>query len=238
MNTVACVLKSGVFKPWDYKDYTVSYGPEHVRWLRDQFAAKVTLPHQFVCLSDIEVPGVHTIPLRDNLPGWWSKMELFREFQRAFYVDLDVVLMGDISPYMFGHFKFAMSANMTRRHGVNSSVMSWEGDHRFLYERFIANKDEVMKTFNKTARWGDQDFIKETYTAVRGPLPKFQHKFPELIVSYKYDIMSKGQRVKPGARDRVPLRGEWQQKPRVVVFHGSPKPHQVRDPWVPPLCAG
>lgn len=234
MITVACVLKSGVFKPWDYKDYTVSYSPAHVQWLRDQFATHVKVPHHFVCLSDVQVPGVDTIPLRDNLPGWWSKLELFREFKSAFYVDLDVVLTGDISPYMEGHFKFAMSANMTRRHGVNSSVMSWDGDYSFLYQHFMSQKELVMKTFNKAGRWGDQDFIKETHTLLRGSVQKFQEKFPELILSYKHDIAARGQLLKGTQRKRLRLgQGEWWKKPRIVVFHGAPKPAQVEAPWIP-----
>lgn len=57
----------------------VEYGPEHVRWLRDQIPGKLGTAYRFVCLSDIQIFGVDVIPLRDDLPGWWSKLELFRE---------------------------------------------------------------------------------------------------------------------------------------------------------------
>jgi hypothetical protein len=75
---IACVLKSGLFKPWGHKDYTVQYGPHHVLWLREQFARQLSAPHRFICLTDMDIPGVEPRPLRDDLPGWWSKMELFR----------------------------------------------------------------------------------------------------------------------------------------------------------------
>jgi hypothetical protein len=115
--------------------------------------------------------------------------------------------------------------------------MSWDGDYSFLYERFMANKDEVMKTFNKPGRWGDQDFIKETHTALRGPVDKFQHKFPDLIVSYKHDVQARGLPLKGTQRKRVRLGHEWWNKTRIVVFHGAPKPAAVDLPWVPKLCA-
>jgi hypothetical protein len=237
VNTLVCVLKSGVFKPWTVKDYTVQYGPHHVQWLRDQFAAQLKTPHRFICLTDMEVPGVETRPLRDDLPGWWSKLEIFREFDSASYVDLDSVVIGDISPWLFNQYRFLMSAHLTKRHGVNSSVMSWNGSMRWLYEAFKADKERIMKTFVVHGRWGDQDFIRETYTAKRGPIDKFQHHFPETILSYKHDILNKGMPLRFGSRKRVPLRKDWLQKPRLVCFHGAPKPYEIDAPWVPKLCA-
>lgn len=237
MNTIVCVLKSGVFKPWTQKDYTVQYGPQHVKWLRAQFAAQVKTPHRFVCMSDIKIPGVETRPLIDNLPGWWSKLEIFREFDCAAYVDLDTVIVGDVSPWLFTPRGFRMSAHLTRRHGVNSSVMSWTGDYKWIYDAFIANKEQVMKDFVFSHRWGDQDFIKESHIAKYGQVMKFQHTDPEFILSYKHDFLNKGMPLRFGSRKRIRLRADWMQKPRIVAFHGTPKPDKVNLPWVPKLCA-
>lgn len=236
-NTIVCVLKSGVWKPWATKDYTVEYKPAHVLWLRDQCAAQLKTPHRFVCMTDMEVPGVETLPLRDNLPGWWSKMEMFREFVNATYLDLSTVILGDPSAALFCDRKFLMSGHMTRRHGVNSGVMRWNGDYRFLYERFMAAKDDIMARYVFARQWGDQDFIKETHHNVKGLVDKFQMHWPDLIISYKYDYLGRGGITKPGARQRVRLRGQWWNEPRIVKFHGSPKPHQVTEPWIPKLCA-
>lgn len=239
MSTIVCVLKSGVFKPWTQKAYTVQYGPHHVQWLRDQFAAQIKAPHRFVCMSDMDVPGVEVVPLRDNLPGWWSKMELFREFKHAAYVDLDTVILNDVHDNLCTGHKFTMSANMTKRHGVNSSVMSWNGDYSFLYETFIADKERIMAEFVYSGRWGDQDFIKETYIAKRGQITKFQHSLPEFILSYKHDILDRGAPIKFGARKRIRLREDWLQQPRIVCFHGAPKPAEAQEQrnWIPKLCA-
>ena len=239
MNTVVCVLKSGLFKPWEHKDYTVEYGPQHVLWLRDQVAARFRLPYRFVCMTDMEVPGVETLPLLDNLPGWWSKMEMFREFNVAAYLDLSTVILGDPSPALFSNtHKFTMAQNMTRRHGVNSGVMAWRGNYRFLYERFMERKDAIMAEFTKARQWGDQDYIKESLNAANGKVEKFSEKWPELVISYKYDWLGRGGITRPGARRRVKLRGEWWKQDRIVKFHGHPKPHQVQEKWIPPIpCA-
>ena len=49
---VVCVLRSGGI-----------YDARHVRWLARQFSKKCKTPHRFVCLSDIEIEGIETLPL-------------------------------------------------------------------------------------------------------------------------------------------------------------------------------
>jgi hypothetical protein len=240
VNTVVCVLKSGLFKPWAAKDYTVQYGPHHVQWLRDQFAAQVRTPHRFVCMSDIEIPGVEVVPLKDNLPGWWSKLEIFREFKDAAYVDLDTVILGDVSPFLFSGRKFLISTHMTQRHGVNSSVMSWNTDMAFVYHKFMADKDRYMAEFGfSSKRWGDQDFIKEALIETNtGPIAKFQHLWPALILSYKHDIRDRGVGTRFSNRRRILLKSDWASHPHIISFHGAPKPVDVQAThnWIPNLC--
>jgi len=240
MKTIVCVLKSGVFKPWAEKEYTTGYEPRHVQWLRDQFAAQMPVPHRFVCMSDLDIPGVEVIPLQDNLPGWWSKLEIFREFQSAAYVDLDTVVIGDVSPMLFTGHDFLISAHMTRRHGVNSSIMSWNSDCRFIYDTFRAAPLRYMKEFTFSHKWGDQDFINETILArSKTPIAKFQHYFPKFALSYKYDIRDRGLPTKWSARRRLRLDKNWLSEPHIVAFHGKPKPEAVQDDhiWIPKLCA-
>lgn len=236
MNTVVCVLKSGTWKPWRDKDYSVTYTPRHVQWLRDQFASQVAEPHRFVCLTDIEVPGVETRPLRDGLPGWWSKLEIFREFRKALYVDLDTVILRDIGPYVFHGHKFTVCASLSRKTGINSSVMSWDGDYGWLYEKFIDDRERVMREYTQRNLWGDQDFIRDSMDG-RFPVTRFQDRTPGLVISYKHDIMNRGKQAL-GGRLRTPLRGTWWNKPRIICFHGKPKYWELEGlPWLPKLCA-
>lgn len=88
--TVACVYRSGG-----------PYGPDDVRILRNQVQRNLTVPHEFVCISDETVAGVSCIPMAYGLPGKWSKMELWRPYipwtgSRILYLDLDAVIQNHI----------------------------------------------------------------------------------------------------------------------------------------------
>jgi hypothetical protein len=86
--TVICVLRSGGI-----------YGAGDVEKLRNQVARHLSLPHEFVCLSDVEV-SCKRIALQHDWSGWWSKVELFRPGViqgPTVYMDLDNVILGDSS---------------------------------------------------------------------------------------------------------------------------------------------
>lgn len=93
--TVACVLWMGEFEGR-------RYSPAWVHRLRDQVAAWLPVPHRFVCLSNVEVPGVETLPLTTGWPGWWAKVEVYKPAldlgDRVLYLDLDVFITGDLAP--------------------------------------------------------------------------------------------------------------------------------------------
>src|SRR4029079_6492258 len=83
--TVVCVLWMGEFQDRHYS-------PAWVTRLRDMVAACLPLSHRFICLSNVDIPGVETQPLRTGWPGWWAKLEMFdpsRDFgDRILYLDL------------------------------------------------------------------------------------------------------------------------------------------------------
>lgn len=213
LRTVACVLKSG---GWQNRRMYVEYTPDHVRWLRDQFRAQVSAPHRFVCLTDYAViAGVETIRLQDDLPGWWSKLELFRELDDAFYVDIDTVITGDISHMLAHPHRFSVLRNLSSPAGrrIGSGVMAWRGDYSHLYRRFMRAPESHMAECRTGAKWGDQGFI-EHEQLERDYL---QDLFPGQIVSYKLGLG----------------RGDPGPDHRIVCFHGEPRPWQVRHSWVP-----
>lgn len=102
--TVACVLWVGEFE-------NRKYSPEWVLRLRRQVASWLPEPHRFVCLSNVDVHDVETMPLRTNWPGWWAKLELFDPRndlgERVLYLDLDVFVTGDLTP--LGHYPASMA---------------------------------------------------------------------------------------------------------------------------------
>jgi hypothetical protein len=212
--TIVCVLKTG---GWRNRHMAVEYTPDNVRWLRDQLPGKVGCDYRFVCLSDVPIAGVDVIPLRDALPGWWSKMELFREFAHAFYVDLDTVIVGNITKMVRHRHEFTVLRNLTRPESgqIGSGLMAWSGDYSRLYRAFMADPDRHMAECVTTQKWGDQGFIQSKMQR----FDYFQDLFPGAVVSYKADLL----KVKDPGLDC-----------RIVCFHGAPKPFDVRHSWVPP----
>lgn len=194
---VACVLRSGG-----------EYGPEHVTRLRDQVARH--LPGApFHCLSDIDVPGVHTIPLRHDWPGWWAKMELFDPARSAdwLYLDLDSAIVGSLA-VMAAIRAPVIMRDVYRPAGWQSSVMAIpQAIKAPIWNAFTAAPAKHMREF---AIGGDQAFI-EAHGADAG-WRLWQEVCPGQLCSYKADVRRLG---------KVPAGTS------VVVFHGKPRPWQV-----------
>lgn len=201
---IACVLKSGgIYEPW------------HAQVLASQM--RMAAPHEpFVCLTDVAVDGVSTIPLQHGWPGWWSKLELFRPDvfpagERVLFADLDTLVLGDLSDLLAIEAPFVTLEDFYRRppmqpvRGLGSGLMQWTaGDQTDLYARFAADAEGLMRRHQKH---GDQQFIERLRLA---DVTFWQDVVPEQVVSYKLHC-----------RTGIPA------KARVVCFHGTPKPWDV-----------
>jgi hypothetical protein len=169
--TVACVLWVGDFEGRHYS-------PAWVYRLRDQVAAHLPLAHRFVCLSNVDVPGVETIPLVTGWPGWWAKVEIFNPAldlgNRVVYLDLDVFVTGDLTPiarfpfplalmpasHVFGTLRPRKLPGVVRRY--QASCIAFDPPHgRDLFERCDA---AALTEFRS-----DQDWI----GAIRPSCPTF-----------------------------------------------------------------
>lgn len=185
--TVACVLRSGG-----------RYDARWVRRLRDGVAEHLSLPHRFVCLSDTEVEGVDTVPLVEDWPGWWAKIELFRPdvfSGRVLFFDLDTEIVGSLDDLAGYDGPFAMLEDPLRDGGRCSGVMAWEaGRGRDIWSQFTPGA--------MASHRGDQDWIAGSVDRV-DLLPRL---YPGQMVSWRHHC---GDGVPDGAR--------------VVYFHGEPK---------------
>lgn len=207
MTVVFTVLKTGL---WNGGYFPSDYKPEHVQWLAKQ--VKVHTPNcEFVCLSDVEIPGVKVIPLKYNWPGWWSKMELFREdFGQVFYIDLDTVVVGDLTPLLNHKHKFTAWSAPRKVHHLQSSVMAWTGYKAQIFEPFKIDADYWIKECVTASCWGDQGFIGKQ---LNSNWDEFNILFPKAIGSFKLDFHQK----------EPPL------DCKIVSFHGKPKPWEVHN---------
>lgn len=192
------------------------YPAEYVQRLERMVAAHMSVPHQFWCLTDnptlYKYPIVIT-PNRGGLGGWWSKFSLFHpnafpEGHRIIYLDLDIVVTGSLDELAACRDEFIMIENYSPNKGhaaYNSSCMSW------THGGFVSNlihagwKNEFMAQTH-----GDQEVI---WMLADGHITAWPEPW---MPSYKYHCRGNGL---PAAA-------------KLVVFHGDPKPTEVKDPWV------
>ncbi len=140
------------------------YTAEWVRQLKRGLERHAGEHHRFVCLSDIEVRGVEVLPLREGWQGWWSKIELFLPgllTGPTHYLDLDVVVVGDVAPLLSACSSFTMVHERGESDYFNSSAMAWGGDMGWVFEAFRADAARYMKRFRRHPRIGDQAFISD-----------------------------------------------------------------------------
>jgi hypothetical protein len=161
--TLICCVKTGT-----------AYSDDYVRHLRDGVARCCPVPHEFVCLTEAPVDGVDCRPLSAPLPKWWAKLSIFEMRRPLIYLDLDVVMVGDLQPLLewdgFGVIRNPWLP------GYNSSVMKLTGNEGFVWDRFTPG---VMASFR-----GDQDWLNVAYPTA----PTFP---PEWFPSWKISKLFK-----------------------------------------------
>lgn len=176
MITIKTVLKSGGV-----------YKPEHVDRIYKMLEKNLDFPIKFVCYSDIEMPQFHVRKLRDDLPGWWSKMEMFRDDDgQSFYIDLDMTINRNITDIVSYNSHFIALRNMNSKiDGIGSAVMGWDADYNDLYRDFTSDKANIMRNHDRdkmgTSSLGDQGFLWEWFG---GDCEIYQDNFPGRIEKF------------------------------------------------------
>lgn len=201
--TVACVLNTVAPTPqslWQGK-----YTPECVYALRNMVRENLSIEHKFVCLSDVDLEDIDTIPLVNGWLGWWSKIELFRPglFDgTVLYFDLDTFINKPIDALVDIPGNFTMIRDLYHPDRPASGMMMWGGNYSSIYENF--------KKYMPRRLHGDQQFIAEQVSPTF-----FQDYLPEgFIKSFKAGGRGKDLKNTP-----------------IVCFHGEPKPHDS-DGWI------
>lgn len=214
------------------------YGREYVERLRNMISRNLTVPYEFVCLTDDQHPieGVRSIvqPNAGYVKGWWHKVHMFDPSLplkgRILFFDLDVVIHDSINKLASFHpNEFLGIHDFNRKfHAswkyLNSSVMAWNhGQEHYIWERFKSNPAEAQRL------QGDQDWIwKLAQNKIR-----FWPK--EWIQSYKWEVRSREHLTVVNGKRRfreVDHSIEVHQDCCVTVFHGDPKPQDVHDKFV------
>jgi len=220
--------------------YGNKYSAEYVNKLYSMVSRNLTLEHEFVCFTEDASgidPEIKIMPLaaRSDIQGWWYKPYFFDQNLplkgTLLFLDLDMVIFRNID-HLFTHRagQFLIIRDFNRRliknyQKFNSSVFRLEtGQHKRVYEDFIANPKRVIPRF-----WGDQDWI---CACIKNG---FEFWPDDWIQSYKWEMRGNPQLTKaPKGQRTFVTAGEPEIKldTAIAVFHGDPSPHHCPDQWV------
>lgn len=230
MTDCACVIHGSVYD-WVYVERLYSMLNRrlsggcrlHVYTEHDR-----SVPPQYVkhCLEDW--PGIS-----GPKKSWWYKLQLFNAQHwegDLLYFDLDCVINGDITWirnldtekfWCCKDFRYLQNPVLGN---INSSIMWWNvKKFDWVWQKFQAeNVSQVVKQLH-----GDQDYLNQCidYNDRR-------YLDPARIVSYRWQVADGGFDF-PHRIPRQPGAGAViDSKTCVIVFHGQPKPHEVRDPKI------
>jgi len=164
---------------------------------------------------------------------WWYKLQLFNTKHYSgplLYFDLDVVIVNNIdwiwqlntrSFWSVRDFKYLWKPNWT---GSNTSVMWWDNvQHPEIWSAVV---DQGIDHLAAKYR-GDQDLVSDS-------IPVAHRRFfpTEQVKSWRWECLDGGFDFKlrkyknPGSGTAIDT------NTCILVFHGSPKPHEITDPVI------
>lgn len=218
------------------------YSPQYVINLYNSVKSKCSLDFQFIVFTDNTegLPknlGWQFVKLPDwgftSEKAWWYKLEIFSKHNSIsgnnLYIDLDVVIIGDIAPFWkFESTKFRICRDFNRAFirnykNCNSSVMAWQDTSmNNLWIEFA--KD--IKGITKRHR-GDQDFINsQIKDSIFWP--------DEWAISWKWEAW-RGGKVTSTQYRKEELKTIIPRDTKILVFHGKPNPDECEDPMIKKL---
>lgn len=218
MKTVITVLKSGG-----------AFEPQHVKDLHRALTIHCDEPIRMLCLTDLtqsmrwsKSQRFIQMPLHHNLPGRWSKLEIFRpiirlRFYPATYIDLDTAIVGPMKDVLSPKaIELIMLRDFHHPEKPASGMMYLpreDGRILGLWKMFINNAEEIMQADPKQ---DDGRYIAEHCP----PGLLYQEIMPGRILTYKPTRKTRLDRVPPEAS--------------VVCFHGEPRPWDIKTahPWL------
>jgi hypothetical protein len=176
-------------------------------------------PHRFICITDKRISGVATMPPSVDWPGWWQKIQLWKPGicdAQNIWLDLDVVITGSLDFLLdYTSCELAMPLNWAAsgHGGCQSSVMVWGQTRNTIqiYRDFDPAWAHWPPVNQPGVLWGDQEWITKLRDTGKINVTPIDERY---VKSYKYHC-------KNGLPEDC----------RIVVFHGDPKPSEVKEPW-------
>lgn len=208
--------------------YRSSFGPDAVLRLRDMVARHYPHPHRFVCITDDQrsLKQVETLPLWDDLagvpsphgrgnPSCYRRLKLFDPAietllgPRFVSLDLDTVIVGDLSPIFHRTEDFIIWGETDPRSFYNGSMlMMTAGARPQVWTDFNPRKSPMLT--KRAGKFGsDQGWI--SYCLGPG---EARWGRQDGVYSYRVHISPQGNVLPADAR--------------IVMFHGRVDPWSFR----------
>ena len=184
------------------------------------------VPKPFVRHDLVDWPGIH-----GRRRAWWYKMQMFdpvHELNQVLYLDLDVIITGNIDwithldPGYFWSIRDFRKLWRPNWQGINSSVMYWNTSaFAKIWKRFSKNNVDLVARQHA----GDQDFLTANIDA-----HNLRFFDDAAVRSWRWQVSDGG--IDPYTRQPLRLGAGAVMTPgtSIVVFHGTPKPHEITDP--------
>lgn len=165
--------------------------------------------------------------------AWWYKMQLFNTQHHAgtlLYFDLDTVITGNLDWIQSLNTRYFWTINDFRYlwkpgfQGINSSMMWWDTrNYSHVWNEFVSHNLQAL-----TRKYhGDQDYL--TAVLDRRYLKFFDHAS---VQSWRWQALDGGMNFAK-RRHNLPNTGTTiDPATSVLIFHGSPKPHEIQDPAI------
>lgn len=199
------------------------YSEDHVIKIMHMVNKHVTIPYQFLCLSDISSEHYITIPLIDNLPGWFSKLEIFKIAGPCLFLDLDTIIINNIDEILMSIKNIdadliSLNDVYLKQDFIQSSILYWNHNLNIIYDIFINNQELytnnsfIFDGIEQKQSLSDQNIIYKICKQQKINNIFFPQQGSS-IVSFKADILNINN------KDTINFN-----KYNIIYFHGQPRP--------------
>ena len=218
--------------------YGTKYNADYVNRLYNMVKRHTTGNVGFACMTEDPTglnPEIKVIalPTGTSLQGWWYKPYVFsRDFPLTgalLFLDLDIVIVKNIDLFWnYSLGKFCIIRDFTRStipdwKKFNSSIFRFESRTMpYIWDNLIQDPSIIKRLH------GDQDWL---YDQIKDG---FDFWPDEWCQSYKWEVRERSDVIGIG-RDRKfasIVEPRIKDATAILVFHGDPKPEQVKDPII------
>lgn len=213
------------------------YSSDYVNKLYNMCQRNTTVKYKFACITEDSTnlnKEIIVIPIpKGKLKGWWYKPYVFsREIPiegTILFLDLDIVIIKNIDHlWTYEPTKFCIIRDFNRKNIIgynkfNSSIFKFEkGTLPFVWENLILNYSQTNQMH------GDQDWI---FKQIKN---NFVFWPDEWFQSYKWEVRNRHDIIIENNKRKFKniINPTISPSTSILVFHGDPKPEEVKDPII------